>query len=209
MVEGERKADSLKLEAGKLCLDFANTAQWHASDNPQEYLTSYSELVSWSQHAGIVTEEKSGYLLREATQRPGDATSVLEQAIALREAIYRIFSAIAHSHPPDTADITALNAALSDAMARSMLIPKANEFVWGWPDDDALDQMLWRVTRSAAVLLTSQELNRVGECADDRGCGWLFLDMSRNRSRRWCDMNDCGNRAKARRNYYRKRRASP
>jgi len=60
------------------------------------------------------------------------------------------------------------------------------------------------VVHDAAGLLTSEKLDRVEECADDR-CGWLFLDVSRNRSRRWCAMEDCGNRAKARRHYKRKR----
>jgi predicted RNA-binding Zn ribbon-like protein len=68
--------------------------------------------------------------------------------------------------------------------------------------------MLWPVARSAADLLTSaEELARVGQCADDRGCGWLFFDTSRNHSRRWCAMKDCGNRAKARRHYRRQRKA--
>jgi predicted RNA-binding Zn ribbon-like protein len=65
--------------------------------------------------------------------------------------------------------------------------------------------MLWPILRSAAEVLTSEKRTRLGQCADDRGCGWLFLDTSKNRSRRWCDMEDCGNRAKARRHYLRER----
>ena len=65
--------------------------------------------------------------------------------------------------------------------------------------------MLWPVVQSAVDLMTSPELDRVGQCADDRGCGWLFVDTTKNRSRRWCDMRDCGNRAKARRHYAKKK----
>jgi predicted RNA-binding Zn ribbon-like protein len=73
-------------------------------------------------------------------------------------------------------------------------------FTLGWAETrDELDGCLLPVVRSAAALLTSPELSRVGECADDRGCGYLFYDETRNRSRRWCDMGSCGNRAKAKR----------
>jgi predicted RNA-binding Zn ribbon-like protein len=92
-------------------------------------------------------------------------------------------------------------------MARSRLIPIKNGFTWDTNGKkDELDWMLKPVVRSAAELLTSDELTRVKECADDKGCGWLFLDKSRNRSRRWCDMKDCGNRAKAKRFYERKQK---
>ena len=68
-------------------------------------------------------------------------------------------------------------------------------------EDGDLDQVLWSVLRSTTDLLTSKDLQRVGVCADDRGCGWLFYDTSRNRTRQWCSMRGCGNRAKAKRHY--------
>jgi predicted RNA-binding Zn ribbon-like protein len=213
-------AGALKL-SGRLSLGFANTADWHASDHPVESLTSYSDLVAWGQHVGILTDHQAQRLLKEATRRPEGANAVLERAIALREAIYRIFSAISHGRPPQAADLATFNAELSGALAQSRIVStlrqpfdgardKAQDnavggFAWDWAGaEDALDQMLWPVVHDAAGLLTSEELDRVGQCADDR-CGWLFLDTSRNRSRRWCSMEDCGNRAKARRHYERKR----
>jgi predicted RNA-binding Zn ribbon-like protein len=198
-------ADKLKLLGGQLSLDFANTADWHASDHPVEFLTSYSDLVAWGQHVGILTDHQAQRLLKKAARRPEDATAVLERAIALREAIYRIFSAISRGRPPQAADLAAFNAELSGALAQSQIVSTTEGFAWDWTGaEDALDQMLWPVVHDAAGLLTSEELDRVGQCADDR-CGWLFLDTSRNRSRRWCSMEDCGNRAKARRYYERKR----
>jgi predicted RNA-binding Zn ribbon-like protein len=220
---------ALKLLGGRLSLDFANTADWHASDHPVEFLTSYADLVAWSQRVGLLTDHQAQRLLKEAARRPEGATAVLERAIALREAIYRIFSAISHGHPPQAADLATFNAELSRALAQSQIVStlrqpfdpstglragsaqdKAQDtavegFAWDWAGaEDALDQMLWPVVHDAADLLTSEELDRVGQCADDR-CGWLFLDTSRNRSRRWCSMEDCGNRAKVRRHYERKR----
>jgi predicted RNA-binding Zn ribbon-like protein len=203
MNQAGTKADRLTLLGGRLSLDFANTADWHASDQPVEFLTSYRELVAWSRHVGILTEHQVQHLVKQAARRPTDATAVLERAIALREAIYRIFAAVSQGHGPRAADLAVLNAELSTALAQSRIVPAAESFAWDWTgSDEALDRMLWPVVHDVADLLTSEELARVGQCADDR-CGWLFVDVSRNRSRRWCSMEACGNRAKARRHYRR------
>jgi predicted RNA-binding Zn ribbon-like protein len=212
MAEGRMTAPKTRLERERICLDFANTADWHASGNPREQLHTYADLVSWSQNQRLLTDREVGQLTEEAACRPTDAAAVLERAIALREAIYRVFSAAAGGRFPAATDLALLNGALSEALRRLEVIRVAGTFAWGWAGDGgALDRMLWPVVRSAAELLTSEKLARVGQCADDRGCGFLFLDMSRNRSRRWCDMKDCGNRAKARRHYHRKHgsRGSP
>ena len=205
MDEDEAKVSTRKLLGGRLCLDFANTANWHRSDHPVETLTSLSELIAWSQQTGILSEHQARRLLNVAARRPKDANAVLQRAIDLREVIYRILSSISGGLAPQNGDLAAFNAELSRALAQSRIVSTGEGFAWNWAGaEDALDQMLWPVVHDAAGLLTSEELDRVGQCADDR-CGWLFLDTSRNRSRRWCSMEDCGNRAKARRYYERKR----
>lgn len=205
MARVERSFGESNLETESLCLDFANTADWHASDHPQEKLNTYADLVSWANRVGVLTDRQAQYLSREAARRPFDAAAVLEQAVALREAIYRVFSALAAGRSPKADELSVLNVAIPRALARLQIIRTTDGFSWGWTGERSeLDRMLWPVAQSAADLLTSEKLNRVGQCADDRGCGWLFLDMSRNRSRRWCDMKDCGNRAKAKRHYHRK-----
>lgn len=205
MAKGKRILDEPNLETESLCLDFANTVDWHASDHPEEQLNTYTDLVSWANHVGVLTDREARYLSREAAHRPADAAAVLEKAVTLREAIYRVFSAVAGGRSPEAGDITALNAVMPRALARLQVVQTTGGFAWGWTGDKSeLDRMLWPLARSVADLLTSDKLDRVGQCANDRGCGWLFLDMSRNRSRRWCDMKDCGNRAKAKRHYHRK-----
>ena len=139
--------------------------------------------------------------------RPIDAAGVLQQAIELREAIYRIFVAVAHQVEVsiDSADLDRFNRALSRVLTQARIVPAANGFIWTWNgSEEALDQVLWPVARSAMDLLTSADLGRVRECACE-SCGWLFLDTSKNRSRRWCSMEACGNRTKARRHYARRR----
>lgn len=205
----ETSAGTLKLLGGRLSLDFANTADWHASDHPIEFLTSYAELVAWSQHVGILTGPEAQHLLKAAVRRPAEARAVLTRAVALREAIFRLFSTISHGRSPQAEDLATFNAELSTVLAQSQIIQAAEGFAWEWlGDEDALDRVLWPVVRDAAEILTSEALHRVGQCMDDR-CGWLFLDLSRNRSRRWCSMKDCGNRAKARRHYQRSQTLEP
>jgi predicted RNA-binding Zn ribbon-like protein len=206
MAEAGAHEATFELVGGKLSLDFVNTFDGSRdTGNGREKLTSYADLVSWSRQAGIITNGEAKSLLREAARRPREAAEVLEQAIALRETIYRIFRAVIRGRSPDKADLAALNAALSRALTQSQVIRQGEGFVWDWSyDEDDMDRLLWPVTRSAAELLTSDEFSRARECGGDE-CTWLFMDTSKNRTRRWCDMKGCGNRAKSRRHYERKK----
>jgi len=133
------------------------------------------------------------------------ARAIHRRALALREAVYRVFSAVAAGRRADPRDIDLVNKTVDEAQRHLRLAASKSGFAWEWYGiEGALEFPLWRVVRSAAELLVSSELERVRECSGDR-CDWLFLDASKNRSRRWCDMANCGNRAKARRNYERRR----
>ena len=199
-------AGDLDLLGGELCLDFANTVEYRLSDHTHEFLNSHRDLVLWSQHAGVLTDGQAERLLQEARRRPEEADAVLGRAIGLRETIYRIFTAAIGGCSPDSASLETLNVFLAQALAQLRVVSAGEGFAWDWAgngqDDQSLDRMLWPIVQSAADLLTSDELSRVKQCA---GCGWLFVDRSRNHSRRWCDMRVCGNRAKARRYYERHR----
>jgi len=196
---------ALKLQTERLCLDFTNTVNWHASEHPVEALKSYADLVGWAQGVGLVSEEEGQRLRGQGARRSDEAEAVLRRAQTLREAIYRLLAATAHGHAAEAADLDLINAELPRALAQARLATAAEGYQLQWPAaPDALDSVLWPVAYSAADLLAQPALlARVGECADDRGCGYLFLDMTKNHSRRWCDMKDCGNRAKARRHYQR------
>lgn len=196
---------------GQLCLDFANTAPMHASDHPQETLRTYHHLIDWGRKIEVLARQEANQLLKESGKRAPESNKVLERGIALREAIYRIVVAHLHGQAPAADDLDRLNRELELAHRYLRITPAENGYRLAWAKDNSrLDRVLWHVARSAAELLTSAELfSRVGQCADDRGCGWLFIDWSRNHSRRWCDINDCGNRAKQRRHYQRSRQQRP
>jgi predicted RNA-binding Zn ribbon-like protein len=191
--------DHLQLETDYLCLDFANTVEWHASDQPVESLHIYDDLLAWAQKIGLVSAAKVAILRQAAHQAGPEARATLQQTIALREAIYHIFVAVSAGRPPPQAAVEQLNQALAAGLSQRQLVPTATGFRWGWLDSAALDQLLGPLAYSAAELLASPDLDRVKVCEDDRGCGYLFFDTSRNGSRRWCTMASCGNRAKVRR----------
>jgi predicted RNA-binding Zn ribbon-like protein len=209
MTETEKRPAELTLLAGELCLDFANTAEWHASDDPLEHLESYGDLLAWAEHAEIIDSQTVIRLRASAAEHSEEARRAYERAIGLREAIYAVFAAIAQGDDPGQADLARINSDLARWLPRTCIADAGGRFIWQWADEeDELEQPLWPIIRSAVSLLTSDQLDRVGQCADDRGCGWLFLDESRNHSRRWCSMEDCGNRAKAKRFYERHQDAS-
>jgi predicted RNA-binding Zn ribbon-like protein len=196
-------AGNLALLGGELCLDFVNTIEPRGVDQPQEFLVTYSDLVAWSHHVGVVTAAEAECLLHAAAARQPEAEAVHRRAIALRETLYRVLLSIVEARPAEARDLEQLNAALSPALSRLRIVPLEEGFAWGWHGGDrVLDQLLWPIVRSAAELLTNGPLDRLKQCA---GCRWLFLDGSRNRTRRWCEMRVCGNRAKARRHYERQR----
>lgn len=207
-------AGSLPLIGGQLCLDFANTADWHASEAPEELLRTYADLVAWGLHVPILSEEDAAALRRLASADPAAAEDALGRARELREAIFRIFTAVAQRCPVPMSDLALLNRALAAALPHRRLAASGQgrqggaACIWHWEGlAAALDGILWPAAVSAAELLTAAELSRVGCCADER-CGWLFLDTSKNGRRRWCSMEGCGNRAKARRHYQRQRAAT-
>ena len=198
--------DSYNPDRDILCLDFANTLNWRTSDQPHDWLDSYSNLVGWGQAMDLLGEKEAGRLRKFATQSPQTALEVLQRAITLREAIYNLLSAYSAGMPLKEADLNALNPELLIASQHRALACTDDGCNWRWDDDpQKLDRMLWPVAQSAADLLASEILDRVGECQGE-GCGWLFLDTSKNKTRRWCSMDDCGNREKARKFYRRKKK---
>ena len=207
MAEAGKKEHVFELVGGRLCLDFVNTLEGsRETGETEEKLLGYGDLVAWARQAGVVTEREARALLREAGRDPGRAARPLERARALREAVYEIFYAVAHDgRAPSKTDLAVLNAELSEAMARQQVVRTNEGFAWEWgAKDDQLERVIWPVARSAAELLTSGEVERTRVC-EAGDCSWLFMDLSKNRSRRWCDMKYCGNRAKSRRHYERKR----
>jgi predicted RNA-binding Zn ribbon-like protein len=204
MDEVHSEAEALRLIGGVLCLDFANTLNGHSRAVGHEYLKDYRDLVIWCRKAGVLSLGQAERLLQEKVSQPEKEAKAYRRLIRLRETIYRIFAAIAHSQSPESPDLADLNDARMDALAHSSIVQTRLGFVLDWVEPLALKRIAWPLVLSAADLLTSGEASQVRQCAGE-GCDWLFLDTSRNHLRRWCSMDECGNRAKSRRFAQRKR----
>ena len=196
-----------ELVGGRVCLDFANTLGQHEPVPLSEWLASYDDLVWWALRADILPDGEAPRLFARAREHPDEAAEVFRRAIGLREAIFRIFSAAVEKRDPDPADMEVLNRELAVAMPHARIAPVVSwtgGCNWAWEETGGLDRVLWPVARSAAEALTSEDVGRIGQCAGEE-CQWLYVDTSRNHSRRWCVMSDCGNRAKAKRHYHRQK----
>lgn len=187
---------------GQLALDFVNTVGGMRAVSPKEHLAAYPDLVEFGRQTGGLDDAAARRLLAEARRRPEEAEAALAEAKELREALYRIFLARARGEAPPAPDVDRLSHALGAALAHRRLARRGDTFALAWDDAPALDAPTWPAVTAAAELLASPaELGRVRVCGqfDDEECSWLFVDESRAGTRRWCSMQDCGNRAKARR----------
>jgi predicted RNA-binding Zn ribbon-like protein len=205
---GEDTHDSpFEFSGGELCLDFVNTL----GDRPRcanENLHRYEDLLAWGAEAGTLNAAGREELARRAAREPRRAAAALRRALDLREALFRVFAALADGATVADADLAAVNRRLPSLLARLQLAGHGGEpLCWTWAGPaDAWARVLAPVARSAADLLTSGEVPQLRECASET-CSWLFVDRSRTHRRRWCDMKTCGNRAKARRHYRRTKQA--
>ena len=198
----KRTLETLELVGGALSLDFANTIN-SRREPEHDYLLTYSDLVDWAGKVEIL----SGQQLRNLKQREAEdatkAAKALEKARVAREIIYRIFSAIANHSKPKEDDLSAIARLYEAAISNGRHIKIEDHYEIAWKGDETFDALLWPIVSSVENLLLSQELSRVKECPN---CGWLFLDTSKNQSRRWCSMNTCGARDKMRRYHSRSKK---
>ena len=198
MSEPIRTLASLDLVAGNPALDFANTINSRVTPE-HDYLASFGDLVSWTERVGVAP-----MVLPQVSVDPDATARVLRQALGLREAIYRSFSAIAAREAPPPADVRRILRAYGIAVGRASLGVGDTGADLRWPTPTKPSRVLDPIAYAAGELLLASDPPPVKECP---GCGWLFVDRSRNGSRRWCDMQTCGSRDKMRR-YYRTRRGT-
>jgi len=193
------------LTGGHPALNLANTVSRRRDPgHRKEHLDTYVDLVSFARQSALISPKQATELNRSAQKHESAARQAFRRTIVLREALYRAFAAIAQERSATAVDLHTINDYARDAMQHRELAGANGGYRWEWRADakNSFERILWPIAQSAADLLTSAELKAVRFC-EAADCEWLFLDNSRNRSRRWCDMKSCGNRAKARRHYER------
>ena len=193
------EAGEFDLTAGALALDFVNTLSGRYDDEPRDGLRSYDELLSFARGVDCIDASETGALAQLALRFPDEAARALADATRMREVLFVIFSSVAAGHTPLQVDLNRIEPSLTRAAGQRRLHVQDGRVALGWEpigDEPAfLERPLWSIVQDAVDLLVHAELDRVRECAAD-DCGWLFIDTTRNRSRRWCSMQTCGNRAK-------------
>jgi len=195
------------LTAGNLCLDFINTLDNRPTE-PNELLKSFLDLARFGEDTGILTPAQADSFIERSQAMPTAAEQTLRSAIEMREAMFAVFSAVVNKQPVPKDALAKLNGSIQYAAQHTQLVPANGGFAWEFDripsPERCLDPMLWPITRATADLLASSQLPFVRACSSPT-CEWLFLDTSKNHRRRWCSMKQCGNRAKVRRFYAKKR----
>jgi predicted RNA-binding Zn ribbon-like protein len=197
---------------GNVCLDFINTLDDRPSDKPKELIKSFVDLGRFGEDAGILKAEQVDHLYERIHLMPDEAAEAVRRAINLREAMYAVFSALMNGQTVPVIAMDTLNAYIRDAaqhsrLVQSEMVPVEGRMEWRFDDlHSTWDGILWPIARAAADLLASPDLGLVRACSSPT-CQWFFLDTSKNHHRRWCSMKQCGNRAKVRRFYAKKKTA--
>ena len=194
-----------ELSGGHPALDLVNTLdnRFHA-EGPKELLNDYDDLLRFVQQTQLLGLPQARLLASAAS--PAAATSAVRAARQLREALAATLYRIVDSRPPRADDLRMLerhfhaasrHAELHWQGAATPASPGALAWQRGRFEKEAL-LPVWLLAQAACELMLSPALGRVSACGADT-CRWLFLDTSKNHTRRWCNMKVCGNRTKARR----------
>jgi predicted RNA-binding Zn ribbon-like protein len=186
-----------ELAGGHAALDLVNTLDWRFREGePEELLTSYDDLIAFVEQNGLLAARQARALRREGN---GAGELALREARDLREALASVFYAQLDEGSPGPAQMRRLEGFMREARNRERLVWAGARAAWELASMETVPELpVWLLARSAAGLIASQDVGKLRACGDPQ-CRWLFLDTSKNHTRRWCDMKVCGNRMKARR----------
>jgi predicted RNA-binding Zn ribbon-like protein len=197
----------MQLAGGHPALDFVNTLAGLRSTGPlpdDEHLYEYNDLLTFAVRAETLSPDAAERLSRTARRQPAEAEAAFHAALEMRAVLEGVFRPLAEGSPPTKKALGALRKAGESALAHGELVPADGGFRWSWEGARGLEAPLWPLAHGAVELLTGDSLARLKICGR---CRWLFLDVSKNRSRRWCSMDECGTHEKIER-YVERRRAA-
>ena len=190
-----------------MCLDFCNSGQNARGPSGTEWIAGFPELIDWLEAAEAITRGQAARLRRAAAASPRAAAQVWGRAIKFREALFRVLNARAEGGAIAREDLSIIEAEHARAVSFARLAWTGDGYSWSLdPSAESLDAALQPLVESAVSLLTSAKMERLRRCGNST-CYWLFIDETRNHSRRWCEMASCGNVLKVRRHRERARGA--
>ncbi len=196
-----RGIKDLAIVGGEVCLDFINTVHQYDQKPVLDELLSFDHLLSWALKVNLVNKATHQAFQNKALENAAKAAHSLERIKQIRHNMYRVFSALHQNQLPDPAPLNDIMDFWKKAVARARFTPSPEGGYWTYPQDCSdLNSLIYPVISNALSLLESPDIRRIRLC-EASNCTWLFLDLSKNRSRRWCQMEVCGNREKAKRHY--------
>jgi predicted RNA-binding Zn ribbon-like protein len=186
-----------KLHAGHPALELVNTFDLRFSPNPEELLPAYRDLLRFAAQLRLITAEQARKLERAVDEK--NARRILASTVELREALAAVLYGWIDGRKPPATQVKILETYFQEAAQHRSLRAAKSQLAWSWaPTEQQAEIPLWKLAQAASDLLVSSDAELVKDCGDPT-CRWLFLDLSKNHTRRWCDMKTCGNRMKARR----------
>jgi predicted RNA-binding Zn ribbon-like protein len=190
----------MEADGGRLAIELTRTRGWQARDRGDDDLEDWAGLVRWACRMGLLEAVAARPVARRALERPAATRRAVHRLRRLREIAYRMLVARSGGLAPERGDLARLNEVLRALAAWREVRVRDGAYVREWTDRaaDQPDYFLWQCALSLESLLTGESASRIRLCSS-HDCGWLFLDESRNGSRRWCSMEGCGNVEKARR----------
>jgi predicted RNA-binding Zn ribbon-like protein len=201
-----RAVSTVPLEGGHLALDFVNTVGGLRDVPPspaEELLDTYEDVAVWCARLGVIGEREAASLRTTARRDERAARRARRRAIELREVIDAVFRPLSDGQDPPEQVLERLRDEERAALAEARLVRSGETMEWSWPAPEQLTDPLRPIVHAAVELLTEGPLDRLKTCGN---CRWLFLDQSRNHSRRWCSMDECGVQMKHARFVERRRR---
>ena len=194
---------------GDPAVDLVNTVDWTSRGPENDRLTDFGRVIEWAVGAGVLSAKAASSYRARARMRVRDAEAAYRNVVKVRGVLQRLFHAAARGYPPGAA-LNDFNRWLGRALEGMRVAPgggrrEPGKLQLGWAgQEENLDSILWPVLWSAASLIVSEEAPRIRICGGP-DCGWMYVDRSRNKLRRWCQMETCGTREKSRRRYRRMR----
>ena len=205
---GKPYAETFRCPGGALCLDFCNSGQNARGPSGTEWIAGFPELIDWLEAAEAITRGQAARLRRAAAASPRAAAQVWGRAIKFREALFRVLNARAEGGAIAREDLSIIEAEHARAVSFARLAWTGDGYSWSLdPSAESLDSAMQPLVESAVSLLTSPKLERLRRCGNST-CYWLFIDETKNHSRRWCEMASCGNIVKVRRHREKARSAA-
>jgi predicted RNA-binding Zn ribbon-like protein len=196
-------AKSIRLISGARVLDFINTTNGRRPGTAlkiiEERLTSFQFFFEWALHAALISDQEFDACRPMVFESSMAYQPDLDTIIAFRECLYEVFHPLSLQRAAPDDALQQINQMFQQGVAWRVLQSVDGKPAWAWKPCTTAQELtamvLGRLAIDATQLLVSGDLHALRSCSST-DCDWVFLDMSKNKQRKWCQMSVCGSREK-------------